>query len=1015
VFAAAKAMQELEEANAEAFAVDARDMLDREKVAKLEQATAEVMVDGQKKKLTRLEIEELIKKNLKQIAQIEEEQLEPAERSVRIASARAAARERELTIVGLTRAQWEEQANKIELASLSVTAYDGKLQTALASVNNIIAAWVALKKAQDEAGGGIGGGAGGSNVVPQEKPLMSKEEAKALADKLTATDLPAAIAAKAGLGNIEERINNANTYARNMAAAGKMVEAKSALNTRDTLMGTLNAANARIQAVIDQISGLKRDFNKDIVVPEVTVAPFTLPPVTVTPPDDKKPDPKPDPKKDPKDDPKPDPKDDPKKDPKPTNVNTTTIEGILAASGIIPAVKPGSGGSSGTAWIPMATGGFVSGPGTATSDSIPALLSNGEYVINAKTAGSIGIDMLDAINFGKVPAFAKGGAVNTNTLAGILAASKKPTAAQLLAAAKKQDNKVVNKTLAAKAVKNPPASPVVKYAGGDDIPFLPTNQMFARGKAGEQNLADIPALFVPVLGNVLSANALEGSLERKDYGMAALDALGVIPGFGNLVKGATKLVTGTKYKPVKKPSKIVQTIDDAIAKAIVSSSLKNPKIVVGMTPSGVEGMIRDRKLKNMFELPNEVTDFRPGDYKADRLRTEGDFLGVPANTPASARSTYGTVASKSTLPYDLVQFLSRRDSPLKSTGAALSLFDPRFNKTISNYVYSRQSNIRDSTEQALLSLKPGAAQGTFTLGDSFLQLGGRPFAIGSKADRKQATSQIMEELKKARLPGSPSQLIPSPFNLPYIEAQISAKTNPFEIASKLSVPFSKNNPSALDKLKYAVPGFGPTKRDSLASALKIKSFMAENKVTGIRAGTMRNSPSSLPGISRTAEMYGVAQRQRFQSFAGKLDNKLASGSNIYRLLTRDLPQARKEKAWQEYLKNQPVRVRDNELAKGGLVKPQYFGAGGMVKKYAKGGDVVPSMLTPGEFVMSKYAVQNYGVDKMKALNSGTYNGDSVYNYNLSVNVKSDANPDDIARTVMTQIRQVESQRIRSAR
>jgi hypothetical protein len=103
------------------------------------------------------------------------------------------------------------------------------------------------------------------------------------------------------------------------------------------------------------------------------------------------------------------------------------------------------------------------------------------------------------------------------------------------------------------------------------------------------------------------------------------------------------------------------------------------------------------------------------------------------------------------------------------------------------------------------------------------------------------------------------------------------------------------------------------------------------------------------------------------------------------------------------------------FAMGGLVEPKYFNYGGMVKKYAKGGDVVPSMLTPGEFVMSKYAVQNYGVDKMKALNSGTYNGDSVYNYNLSVNVKSDANPDDIARTVMTQIRQVESQRIRSAR
>jgi hypothetical protein len=100
------------------------------------------------------------------------------------------------------------------------------------------------------------------------------------------------------------------------------------------------------------------------------------------------------------------------------------------------------------------------------------------------------------------------------------------------------------------------------------------------------------------------------------------------------------------------------------------------------------------------------------------------------------------------------------------------------------------------------------------------------------------------------------------------------------------------------------------------------------------------------------------------------------------------------------------------LSSGGLV-PKYFAAGG----YARGTDTIPAMLTPGEFVMSRYAVNSHGVDTLKAMNSGsqTSTGDSVYNYNLSVNVKSDANPDDIARTVMTQIRQIDSQRIRGNR
>jgi hypothetical protein len=95
-------------------------------------------------------------------------------------------------------------------------------------------------------------------------------------------------------------------------------------------------------------------------------------------------------------------------------------------------------------------------------------------------------------------------------------------------------------------------------------------------------------------------------------------------------------------------------------------------------------------------------------------------------------------------------------------------------------------------------------------------------------------------------------------------------------------------------------------------------------------------------------------------------------------------------------------------------------SGGMIKRYAAGGfalgtDIIPAMLTPGEFVVRKYAVDNFGVDKLKSINNGTYKGDSMYNYEVNVNVKSDANPDQIARAVMSQIKQIDSQRIRSNR
>jgi hypothetical protein len=42
--------------------------------------------------------------------------------------------------------------------------------------------------------------------------------------------------------------------------------------------------------------------------------------------------------------------------------------------------------------------GGVWGPGTSKSDSIPALLSNGEYVLNAAATQKFGIPLLDQMN-----------------------------------------------------------------------------------------------------------------------------------------------------------------------------------------------------------------------------------------------------------------------------------------------------------------------------------------------------------------------------------------------------------------------------------------------------------------------------------------------------------------------------------------------------------------------------------------------------------------------------------------
>lgn len=59
-----------------------------------------------------------------------------------------------------------------------------------------------------------------------------------------------------------------------------------------------------------------------------------------------------------------------------------------------------------------ATGGKVEGPGTGTSDSILARLSNNEFVLKANAAKAIGYGRLDYMNrYGKLPGFANGGQV----------------------------------------------------------------------------------------------------------------------------------------------------------------------------------------------------------------------------------------------------------------------------------------------------------------------------------------------------------------------------------------------------------------------------------------------------------------------------------------------------------------------------------------------------------------------------------------------------------------------------
>jgi hypothetical protein len=69
----------------------------------------------------------------------------------------------------------------------------------------------------------------------------------------------------------------------------------------------------------------------------------------------------------------------------------------------------------------MAEGGYVKGPGSGTSDSIPTNLSNGEYVVKASAVKAYGVDFMNSINqqkfAGAMPSSGAGSSASGTTVA----------------------------------------------------------------------------------------------------------------------------------------------------------------------------------------------------------------------------------------------------------------------------------------------------------------------------------------------------------------------------------------------------------------------------------------------------------------------------------------------------------------------------------------------------------------------------------------------------------------------
>ena len=103
----------------------------------------------------------------------------------------------------------------------------------------------------------------------------------------------------------------------------------------------------------------------------------------------------------------------------------TMMWGVFMAFGSSPKAAAESANKAVFGVSRFASGGFVSGPGTATSDSIPALLSNGEYVLNAAAVRRLGVARLNGLNSGR--GYADGGLVASESVSQAAPASSNQT------------------------------------------------------------------------------------------------------------------------------------------------------------------------------------------------------------------------------------------------------------------------------------------------------------------------------------------------------------------------------------------------------------------------------------------------------------------------------------------------------------------------------------------------------------------------------------------------------------
>jgi hypothetical protein len=485
-------------------------------------------------------------------------------------------------------------------------------------------------------------------------------------------------------------------------------------------------------------------------------------------------------------------------------------------------------------------------------------------------------------------------------------------------------------------------------------------------------------------------------------------------------------------------------VETADAQEMLADATFMVSLAAQKNPIEIKRMIAE--YKNMrFEIQKTLEDTNPEkafDVEMDKAMKYYDFLEKKAR--AAAKPEIDRIEKLIEVNDKLIEGMERNidenyDRPIEKFSQDLAIMDKAAEGINDKYdaqekALEKISNINEEIsqqEKARLTLADALSQGDISAAASVAQ----EIRANAAENAMQKSSGALQAAKEAELAGlkvsglTKAQIEEKIYNIEQARLPILAKIRELQ---DQNYNFSKKELEPITEALKIRIGNIDTERTAWENqkiAIQAAAFEADKtserfKIGEGIVGKVKEIWESIKDQSRTLTINTVYTTS---GGVGSTSGGNGTPGTTFKDPNKEILQAISEGVALMTEAEMIKAMNTGYLSMGGMV-PKYFASGGL----SKGTDTIPAMLTPGEFVMSKTAVDKYGSmlaamndPSFKMLESNKYNGpvsggngnannsSSMYNYNIGITVpQSNANPNDIANAVIGQIKYIDAQRIR---